>query len=260
MCNDRVAAVILAGGSSARMNGIKKEYFKLKNGVTVLQTAVSAFISVQSIQTIVIVTAENSSDDARYAIAPDFLNARKPEIIFVTGGNTRRASVYNALLALSRHTKEISYVLIHDGARPWVSPLLIENIITAVKRYDAVIPLLMLTDTPKEIDSKEQRTKIKEQRAENKEQRSKSKEQIENNEQVWFINKHLKRANTGVAQTPQAFKFADIFTAHEKAAECAKNGEDFTDDAEIWSKFCGKVAAIPGETENRKITYREDLI
>ncbi|MCL2721242.1 MAG: 2-C-methyl-D-erythritol 4-phosphate cytidylyltransferase [Treponema sp.] len=231
-----IAAVILAGGTSARMNGIKKEYYKLNNGDTVLQTAVCAFISVQSIQTIVIVTAENAHDEARHAITPDLLNAQKPKIIFVTGGNTRRASVYNALLALSQYSHDISYVLIHDGARPWVSSSLVENIITAVKRYDAVIPLFMLTDTPKEIEKRE-----------------------EGEEQVWIIKNHLKRANTGIAQTPQGFKFAQILAAHEKAAECAKNGEDFTDDAEIWSRFNGQVAAIPGETENRKITFKEDL-
>jgi len=218
-----VAAIILAAGLSSRLGGVKKEFQKLDTGITVIETAVRAFASISSIQTIVIAIPANTEKSAREAISLELLSAGKPKILFVTGGNTRQASVLNALSLLVNYNQQ--YVLIHDGARPWVSPLLIENIIKAVKKYDAVIPLLPITETPKEITGD-------------------------------FINRHLKRANVGVAQTPQAFKFPDIFSIHEKASQI---DEEFTDDAEIWGRFAGQVAVIPGESANRKITFPEDL-
>ena len=234
---DSIAAVICAAGSSSRMGGIKKEFERLNPAypLTVLGSAVSAFAAVASIQTIVIAVNENREDDARKAIAPERLSAQKPEILFVKGGKSRRASVFNALCALLPYNP--CYVLIHDGARPWVSPSLIENLIEKVKKHQAVIPLLPITETPKECDY--------------------SFDERVTREEAVFIKTHLKRANTGVAQTPQAFKFPEILRAHEKAAEAGD--EDFTDDAEIWGRFCGPVAVIKGSPENRKITFPEDF-
>jgi len=230
------AAVICAAGSSSRMGGIKKEYQKLKGEtVTVLGAVVRAFAAVPSVETIVIAAGESETDSAREALPPEYLNSQKPKIFFVKGGKTRRASVFNGLTFLAPHSPR--YVLIHDGARPWVSPALIENIIQAAQKYGAVIPLLPITDTPKECSA-----------------------QIDfsaGSEKPVFISKHLKRANIGIAQTPQGFKFEEILRAHEKAA-CVEN-EEFTDDAEIWGRFCGQVAVIAGEKENRKITFPEDL-
>ncbi|MDR0321310.1 MAG: 2-C-methyl-D-erythritol 4-phosphate cytidylyltransferase [Treponema sp.] len=227
------AVVICAAGLSLRMGGVKKEYQKLAGGVTVLGAAVSAFAAVSSVKIIVIAVCENTEDEARAALPPELLSAQSPQLLFVCGGDTRRASVFNALCALVPYNP--SYVLIHDGARPWVSPSLIENIITAVKKHDAVVPLLPLTDTPKECSAPFL---------------------TQGESAAVFIKNHLKREKTGAAQTPQAFKFPEILHAHEKAAQAS---EDFTDDAEIWGRFCGPVAAICGEQENKKITFAEDL-
>jgi len=218
------AAVICAAGASARMGGIKKEYQKLNTGDTVLGSAVLAFASVPSIELIVIAVCADSQDAAREALPSETLSAQRPKVLFVNGGESRRASVFNALALLSQYSP--CYVLIHDGARPWVTASLINNTLESVKKHDAVIPLLPLTETPKEYDS-------------------------------GFITRHLKRANTGTAQTPQGFKFPEIFYAHQKAAEV--KDEEFTDDAEIWGRFYGPVAVIPGDPENRKITFREDI-
>jgi len=231
------AAVICAAGSSSRMGGIKKEFQRLEpsHPLTVLGSAVSAFAAVPSIQTIVIAVNENCEDEARKALAPEHLCAQRPKVLFVNGGKSRRASVFNALRSLLPYNP--CYVLIHDGARPWVSPSLIEDLIKEVKKNQAVIPLLPITETPKECSS--------------------SFDERVTREETVFIKTHLKRANTGVAQTPQAFKFPEILRAHEKAAEA--DGEEFTDDAEIWGRFCGPVAVIPGSPENRKITFPEDF-
>jgi 2-C-methyl-D-erythritol 4-phosphate cytidylyltransferase len=124
-------------------------------------------------------------------------------------------------------------VLIHDGCRPWISVSLIRAVMEAAPLYRAVIPALPLAETPKEIDAPEGRP--------------------------LFISRHLRRSSVFAAQTPQAFSFAEICAAHEKAAEKERRGFEYTDDAEIWGEFCGRVAVIPGEAANRKITFPEDL-
>jgi len=242
-----IAAVICAAGSSSRMGGVKKEYQKLNNENTVLTTAVNAFAAVPSVKIIVITVTKDTEKKAREALPPEYLTAQEPKILFVNGGETRRASVFNALSFLSAYNPR--YVLIHDGARPWVSRSLIEKTIETVKKHGAVIPLLPLTDTPKEIEKR-------------KEKREMGNEQGADLEDVVFIKRHLGRANVGIAQTPQAFRFPEILHAHEKAAQALSNSpnEEFTDDAEVWGRFYGQVAVIPGEPENIKITFPKDLL
>ena len=241
---ENVAAVICAAGLSARMGKVKKEYRPLPgSNLTVLGAAVSAFASVPAIRTIVIAVPddpETGETAARNALPPGLLSGEKsPFVFFVPGGKTRRVSVFNALAALSAYKP--GYVFIHDGARPWISPGLITRLMAQVKKNGAVIPLSPLTETPKETDSP-----------------------LGNTDAPVFIKTHLRRAFTGTAQTPQAFVFPEIFRAHEKAArqeawQEEPGGEEYTDDAEVWAAFCGPVAAIPGEPENRKITFPEDL-
>ena len=147
-------------------------------------------------------------------------------MLFMPGGPTRSSSVHHALTLLSAYRPD--YVLIHDGSRPWVDALLIERIIDAVARNRAVVPLLPLTETPKEYD------------------------------EAGFVTRHLRRGSVGCAQTPQAFAFPDILRAYGMAAECVPPLE-YTDDAEVWGAFIGPVAVVEGSTRNRKITFPEDL-
>ena len=200
-----VAAVICAAGSSVRMGGIKKEYEMLPSPaagegiVTVLGSALSVFAAVPQIKIVVIVVpadAETGEEAARKALPPHLLTGKKPLVMFVPGGKTRRASVHHALSLLADYHPR--YVLIHDGGRPWLTPSLVMRIIEEVKKHLAVIPLLPLTETPKEMDrpfGKDTSAPV-------------------------FIRRHLKRVCTGTAQTPQAFAFPEILYAHEKAAVC----------------------------------------
>ena len=226
--------------------GEKKEYLPLPGApsglrLSVLGAAVSAFAAVPGIESIFIAVPncpEKGEAAAREALPPHLLaeNARV-KIHFVCGGKTRSASVYNALAQIGKLKAGVpDYVLIHDGARPWISPALIQNILNAVKIHRAVIPLLPFTETPKEVDSP-----------------------LVGGEAV-LVKQHLKRALAGVAQTPQAFAFSDILHAHDKAKRLEKQtGVEFTDDAEVWSALCGPVYAIAGDPRNRKITFAEDL-
>jgi 2-C-methyl-D-erythritol 4-phosphate cytidylyltransferase len=121
-------------------------------------------------------------------------------------------------------------VLIHDGGRPWVSAALINAVINTTAVFGATVPVLPLTETPKELDL---RTKPA------------------------FICRHLRRSIVVSAQTPQGFLFPDILLAHRKAAE--NGGFEYTDDSEIWSETFGIAVTVPGEAANRKITFPEDL-
>jgi 2-C-methyl-D-erythritol 4-phosphate cytidylyltransferase len=110
-----------------------------------------------------------------------------------------------------------------------VDQALIRRAIAAVFVHNAVVPILPLTETPKEIDG------------------------------AGFVRRHLKRAQIGGAQTPQAFAYPAILLAHEQAAVRERGGVCYTDDAEVWGEFAGPVAVIEGSPQNKKITFPEDL-
>jgi 2-C-methyl-D-erythritol 4-phosphate cytidylyltransferase len=243
-----IAAVICAAGYSSRMGGVKKEYRKLDalddegKPLTVLGAAVSAFAASPRIDTIVItvpLASEIGECKAREALPSRFLrdNGKSngiPQALFVPGGSSRRMSVHHALSLLAAYYPD--YVLIHDGARPWVDVDLIERTIDAALTHKAVTPVVPLVETPKEISGAGGLRDVK------------------------IITRHLKRACVATAQTPQAFAFPGILYAHEKAAmRELQEGADYTDDAEIWGEFCGPVAVIQGSPANKKITFPQDL-
>ncbi|MDR0662696.1 MAG: 2-C-methyl-D-erythritol 4-phosphate cytidylyltransferase [Spirochaetaceae bacterium] len=224
-----IAAIITAAGSSTRMGGTKKEYLPLQGG-TVLGSAVSVFSDSPRVGLIVITVPANADDGeyaARRALPERLFKENSPFIVFVPGGGSRRTSVHHALSTLIGFGPD--YVLIHDGARPWVSPSLVERVIDAVMLYDAVVPVLPMSETPKEIEN-------------------------------GFVKRHLKRASVAAAQTPQAFAFKPLLAAHEKAAENELHGREYTDDAEIWGEFVASVAVVEGCRANRKITFPEDVL
>jgi len=246
-----IAAILCAAGSSNRMGGVKKEYLPLREIIdpgikplTVLGAVLSAFASCARIGPIVITVPPGTEEEARTALPPELLLDAQGQsrVFFASGGPTRRASVFNALLMLEPY--QPSHVLIHDGARPWIKPELIESIMDAAIKFKAVIPALPLVETPKELHPKKD---------------------IEPPEEAAFIRRHLKRSELCAAQTPQGFKFPEILISHEKAAQREDAARDagenleYTDDAEVWGEFIGPVAVIPGDPENRKITFPEDI-
>jgi 2-C-methyl-D-erythritol 4-phosphate cytidylyltransferase/2-C-methyl-D-erythritol 2,4-cyclodiphosphate synthase len=236
-----IAVVICAAGSSKRMGGIKKEYLVLpplskenssSSPVTVLGCAVRAFASLPQISHIVITIPPNEENEARSCLPKELRNSEMKRVSFVHGGKTRRASVHNALIFLADHKP--SHVLIHDGARPWIKRELIEKIIKETINCGAAVPALPLIDTPKKLKTSAGEVK--------------------------FVGQHLRRENLCAVQTPQGFAFPEILAAHEKAAEKEeKEGFEYTDDAEVWGEINDRVAVVTGESENRKITYPEDL-
>ena len=242
------AVVICAAGSSRRMNGVKKEYCLLPGtNTTVLARAVLAFAAFSGISRIIITIPPKTPDaeaQCRRSLPSELVAGKLPQINFIPGGGSRRESVHNALSALSRDPPD--YVLIHDGSRPWVSGQLIRRVMEAVQQHKAVIPLLPLTDTPKEVDVPFS--------ADFSDKHGLPEGVLP------VVTRHVHRNFMGAAQTPQAFAFQEILAAHGKAAEKERAGlHVYTDDAEVWGEFCGPVSVVPGEAENRKITFYRDL-
>lgn len=237
------AAIIVAAGSSRRMGGgAKKEYRILPGGknsagepVTVLGAVVETFLDFKPMfDPIVIVhplIADGGEAGTRAALGTLMLERGKGRLLFVPGGATRQNSVYRALTLLKAWRPD--FVLIHDGARPWVPPSLIERVLDAARREGAALPVLPLTETPKLV--------------------------VEG-----FVDSHLKRESVVAAQTPQGFLFNELLAAHEAAANPHENSREYTDDAEIYaagfiSEVHSRIACVEGDILNRKITFASDL-
>ena len=222
----KIAIIITAAGSSTRIgSGIKKEYLPFQNG-TVLSACVQTFINSCKnrfiITDFIITCPPNGKSECQNALK----SSSQQEIEnfqIIEGDKTRQKSVYNAMCAVKNQPQ---IVLIHDGARPFVSEKIIIEGILAAKNFGASVPGLTPTDTQKQIDKD------------------------------GFIINHLERASLVAVQTPQCFDFQKLLDAHKKAHLEEK---EYTDDTEIWGKYCGKVKVIPGESQNIKITYPKDL-
>ncbi len=145
-----------------------------------------------------------------------FADYKKVRII--EGGQTRQASVFNGL-----KTSECDYVLIHDGARPMITTDLINSAIDMVKDKKALTVATKTIDTIKEVvDGK--------------------------------IIKTIDRSKLYNTQTPQAFEYNLIKSAHEKLL-----GQNFTDDAGMLEELGYDVYILNGSYKNIKITTQNDI-
>ena len=235
LSNSKVAVIITAAGSSTRMGGsVKKEYLPLGDG-TVLSTCVKAFEQASKneehpfeISHMIITVPMNGAAEASEAVTAFFAfdDDMKEKVEYVQGGYTRQKSVLNALEHIQKSAVQPDYVLVHDGARPFVSQTTIHYVLQGAKEFEAAAPGIKPVDTIKEIN--------------------------ENG----FIVKHLERRLLTAIQTPQGFAFEKLCAAHKKAAS---DGHDYTDDSEIWGKYVGDVKLITGDPKNIKITYPGDL-
>jgi len=235
------AFVLVAAGSSQRMGELgKKEWLPL-NGGSVLSEAALVFLKTKLFSTAIVVHPKSGLAQAKKAF---YKNPRIAEltqdinVIFTPGGNTRQESVFNALKALDKACKRPQaqkpprLVLIHDGARPFISQSLVKKTVAAALKYGAAVPALQPVETQKEMDSSSR------------------------------IARHLTRSSLAAVQTPQGFLFPEILGCHKKAAAAVRRDKSkaFTDDTEIWDNYSGKkTRVIPGEPGNIKITYPKDM-
>ena len=149
--HSKIAIIITAAGSSTRIGGgIKKEYLPYKNG-TVLSVCAETFLNACAgleITDFIVTCPKGGAEKCREALGK--MDCFAPfEMTIVEGSDTRQKSVYNGLLAVKGQP---DIVLIHDGARPFVSREVIMEALEAAVQYGASVPGITPTDTQKEID------------------------------------------------------------------------------------------------------------
>ena len=217
-----ISAIILAGGKGKRMrSAISKQFIDIK-GKPIIYYTLKKFSENKKIDNIIAVLPE---DEVKY-FKENILKKYELRINkIVIGGKERQDSVYNALKSLKNSSTDI--VLIHDGARPFISERIINEGIKFAEIYGAAAPGVMPKDT----------IKVK-------------------NEKNFSVDTP-NRANLVSIQTPQVFKFDEILECHEKIRY---NGEKVTDDTMVVEKYGYSVYLYDGEYTNIKVTTPEDLI
>ena len=131
-----ISVIIPAAGSATRAKLNQNKIFFDLGGITVAEKTVAAFSDTENVTEIIIACAERDEEKLKE------LFSGNPLVKFVRGGDTRTASVKNALNEASG-----DITLIHDCARPFVTRNLIYNIVEAVKAHGAAVPVLPFTDT-----------------------------------------------------------------------------------------------------------------
>ena len=217
---ERTAAILVAAGRGLRAGAGGPKQYRMIGGQTVIFRAMEPFSrhpDVFAVQPVV-----NPDDGALFDEAVAGLRHRPP----TNGGATRQASVRAGLEALASEKPDV--VLIHDAARPFVTPALISRAIEAVGRTGAAIPAVAVTDTIKLTGASGD------------------------------VEATPDRARLRIAQTPQVFRFDVILDAHRRAARDGRS--DFTDDAAI-AEWAGlTVATFEGDPANMKLTTPEDFV
>nr|WP_314259971.1 bifunctional 2-C-methyl-D-erythritol 4-phosphate cytidylyltransferase/2-C-methyl-D-erythritol 2,4-cyclodiphosphate synthase [uncultured Devosia sp.] len=217
-----IAVIIVAAGKGERASrdGVADpKQYRVVGGKAVLSRTVQAFLDLPQVTHVLpVIHPEHAARYAALELSDDRLLAP------VHGAMTRQASVLEGLKALAPLRPDL--VLIQDAARPFSTPKLIGNVIVALEEYDGALPALQVTDTIKRsLDGRHVAT-------------------TEDRNQLF------------AAQTPQGFRFGQIFSAHMRAPTTRRQ---FTDDAEI-AEWAGlRVAMVMGDPNNIKITHPEDF-
>lgn len=214
-----VAAIIVAGGSGLRAGGARPKQYQIVHGRSILARSVQPFLDSDAIATVAVVIREEDRELFRQFV-PQHNKLRAP----IMGGATRQESVRLGLEALSADPPFA--VLIHDGARPFLTADLIGRVISNLSESAGVLPALPVTDTLKRANSEQ------------------------------FVESTVSRDRLYAAQTPQGFHFAEILDAHRL---CAATDAEFTDDVAIAEAAKMVVRIVPGDAANTKITSNEDV-
>jgi 2-C-methyl-D-erythritol 4-phosphate cytidylyltransferase/2-C-methyl-D-erythritol 4-phosphate cytidylyltransferase/2-C-methyl-D-erythritol 2,4-cyclodiphosphate synthase len=218
------------------MGGAAKKEFRSIGSVPVLALAIRPFLSA-GFERIVVTLPAGRLGDASALLAP-FLDVSA--LTLAEGGTTRQESVRRGLLALADDPPDL--VLIHDGARPWLAPDLLARVAEAAERFGACVPVVEVTEAVKELRGEPGGGGTAGTAA--------------SPGDAQFVLRHLPRSHLRFAQTPQGFSYPRIVAAHERARA---EGLSFVDDAEVFGRFAGPVAWVPGDPSNRKITFPDDL-
>ena len=221
----KVAAVILAAGQGKRMQSSVQKQYLLLEGHPILYYSLKIFEE-SPVDDIILVTGQSEIAHCREEIVEHY-GFQKVSAI-VAGGKERYHSVYAGLKAV----KEAGYVLIHDGARPFVTQEIISRTLEGARGSGACVAGMPVKDTIRLLDEYG------------------DPEITPDRERVWMM------------QTPQTFSFPLIYDAYQKLMELEQSGHavSVTDDAMVLETMIGKkITLTEGSYENIKITTPSDL-
>ena len=223
---EHCTAIVLAAGRGRRM-GTKtaKQYLELQ-GKPVLAYALEVFEQSSVIDDILLITGEDHIDYCKKEICKKY-GIKKVSAV-APGGKERYESVWKALCILKERGQS-GYVMIHDGARPFLTEDILERVYRQVQTYKACVVGMPVKDTIKLIDKAGQ------------------------------ITESPDRSFVWQAQTPQAFAIPLIIEAFEK--QMKEDCSHITDDAMVVERRMGvPVYMVEGSYRNIKITTPEDLM
>jgi 2-C-methyl-D-erythritol 4-phosphate cytidylyltransferase/2-C-methyl-D-erythritol 2,4-cyclodiphosphate synthase len=214
---ETVRAVVVAAGRGARFGGDKLS--RPIAGRPVLRWALGAFEACPEIDAVtLVVAAENREASAAWVAEAGFTRVTT----VCAGGAERQESVLQGL----RASPPATWVAVHDGARPLVTPALIQACLAAAREHGAAAPALPVVDTLKRLDPEGRMRETVDRRA--------------------FL----------AIQTPQVFRWELLLEAHEAAARAGFQG---TDCASLVERLDHPVFPVPGDPRNLKITTPDDL-
>jgi 2-C-methyl-D-erythritol 4-phosphate cytidylyltransferase len=218
----QATAIVVAAGEGRRIGGdTAKTYLPICGRPMVLRTLDRVF-SARSISTVVLVVGANDFQRCEVMLREDPI-LRHRSWLLQNGGATRQDSVKQGL---SKVDKESEIVVVHDGARPFASPRLIDQCVQRASQSGAVVVGLPVRDTIKVVS-----------------------------EDHWVRTTPV-RSGLWEIQTPQAFRRVLLQEAHDRAS---REGFEATDDAMLVEALGEPVFVLEGERMNFKITVPEDV-
>lgn len=222
MEKQKYTAIVLAAGSGKRMNSkVHKQYLIIQDR-PVLYYSLKAFED-SAVDEIVLVVGKGEEKFCRKEIVDKYGISKVKAI--VEGGKERYHSVFEGL----KQTSDADYVLIHDGARPFVNQDIIRRCMQEVQKYQACVVGMPVKDTIKIADEE------------------------------GYAKQTPDRKNVWMIQTPQTFSYALIYEAYEEMLKTEDTA--ITDDAMVLERIKGKRSKlIEGSYRNIKITTPEDLL
>ena len=198
--------------------GVRKQYLELA-GEPILVHALRPFLGLPEVRWLVVALPPDDAADP-----PAWLVRLDARVRVVAGGAERTDSVRAALAAVP---PEADVVLVHDAARPLVTPDVIARVIEAAATGSAAIPGVAVEDTIKEVDVS------------------------------GAVLGTVDRARLRRVQTPQGFRRELLLEAHRRALA---EGLGATDDAALVERIGGRVVVVEGSPDNIKITGPQDLV
>ncbi len=219
---NNAGVIIPAAGTGSRMAAKQPKQFLQLAGIPVLIHTIFAFLKVKEIAWLIVVIDREQKQLVQQLLVSHLPLKEQNRIIITSGGVSRQLSVRAGLRAMP---EEVEIILVHDGARPLVSSVLIKKIIEETRCRGAVITAIEVQDTLKMVDKQ-------------------------------IIKATVDRRCLFRAQTPQAGRRHLFEEAFHKAEEDNFTG---TDEASLFEHADIPVFIVTGEEQNLKITRPDDL-